>query len=164
MLREAVRRLLVDELHLLPEGSDGRDSAVAAAASHAAAPDAPLLVPLARGAPVAQEAAGPAASPGQARGLVHGRPDAAAAHAGSGAGSDAGRHVDGPPQRRAGASDMRPQRHPVSAGEARRLRLGERGGGWRGGDNPGRIVLSQAELARWLARHAAHDPRRSPAL
>lgn len=146
VLRETVRRLLVDELHLLPESMDGCASADAGAASPAAASNA-------------QEAVGSAASPGQARGLMQGRPDAAAVHAGSGAGSEIGHSVRGPSQGRASASGMGPQRHPASAGETRR----ERGSGWRGGDNPGRIVLSQAELARWLARHAAHDPRRSPA-
>lgn len=163
VLREAVRRLLVDELHLLPERADGGASANPAAATPAAASDAPLPVPLAQSAHVAHEAMGPAASPGQARGLVQGRPVAAAAHAGSGGESDAGHSVTSQGRAQPSASDMGPQRHPVGVGEARRSRLAERGSGWRGGDNPGRIVLSQAELARWLARHAAHDPRRSPA-
>ena len=165
VLREAVRRLLVDELHLLPARAGSCASAAPAAAPPAAGPRAPVQAPVARSAHVGRAAMGSTASPGQGRRLAQGPPDAAAACAEGSAERAAAGSSEGRPQGSAkpGASEVRPLRYQASAGAARRSRLSGYRSVWRGGDNPGRIILSQAELARWLARHAAHDSRRNPA-
>ena len=125
VLREAVRRLLVNELHLLPAGrgpSRREDPSVWEALG-------------------AEQGAGPPPEAGR------GQQDALEeARSGGAEGLRGSRRVPG--------RDARAQeRGAAAAGGC------APGGAWRGGNMPGRIVVSRAELSYWLARRAAPEKR-----
>jgi len=136
VLREVVRRLLADELRVLPA-----DAAPPGAGAQLARPPARYL--LGRAAAAAQAVA-PRVAPStlDGPGAVEARMDAEQR-----CGDGAARLVE---TATAAASDA------WSDLEGARL-VRPAGGPWRGGSNPGRIVVSRAELKRWLARRAAHE-------
>lgn len=127
MLREAVRRLLVNELHLLPAGrapSRGEDPSVWEALG-------------------GERGAGPPPEAGRGQ---QDAPEEAAARSRGAEGWRGNARVRG--------RDARAQeRGAAAAGGC------APGGAWRGGDMPGRIVVSRAELSYWLARRAAPEKR-----
>ncbi len=147
MLREVVRRLLADELRVLP--ADAAPPGAGGAGGQLARPPARYL--LGRAA-AAVQAAAPLAAPSAQDG-----PDAVEARSSpeqrgalglvSGCDGVAARLVETATVAASGAwSDL----------EGARL-VRPAGGPWRGGSNPGRIVVSRTELQRWLARRAAHE-------
>jgi hypothetical protein len=147
VLREVVRRLLADELRVLP--ADAAPLGGGGPGAQLARPPARYL--LGRAAAAAQAAAAraaPAALDGSGAVGARGDPEERGAR-------DLAPGCDGGAARPAETATAAASDAWSDLEGARLVRPA--GGPWRGGSNPGRIVVSRAELQRWLARRTAHD-------